>query len=169
MYDPQIEFAEPLIPRDLTFEIDERILAEGTILRGVDVAEVEAMAAAMQAKGVVSVAICLINGFRNPANEQAVAAILRRVAPELYLSLSSSVAPQIREYPRTSTTAINAYTAPITEPYLRGLTIRLAEQQVPNKPLIMLSSGGIIGAEIAGRNPVRMIESGPAAGALAAT
>jgi N-methylhydantoinase A len=169
MYDPQIEFAEPLIPRDLTFEIDERILAEGTVLRGVDVAEVEAMAAAMQAKGVVSVAICLINGFRNPANEQAVAAILRQVAPELYLSLSSSVAPQIREYPRTSTTAINAYTAPITEPYLRGLTIRLAEQQVPNKPLIMLSSGGIIGAEIAGRNPVRMIESGPAAGALAAT
>jgi N-methylhydantoinase A len=169
MYDPQIEFAEPLIPRDLTFEIDERSLADGTVQRGVDVAEVEAMATAMQAKGVVSVAICLINGFRNPANEQAVAAILRRVAPELYLSLSSSVAPQIREYPRTSTTAINAYTAPITEPYLRGLTVRLAEQQVPNKPLIMLSSGGIIGAEIAGRNPVRMIESGPAAGALAAT
>ena len=169
MYDPQIEFADPLIPRALTFEIDERILADGTVLRPVDIAEVEALAASMRAAGVVSVAICLINGFRNPTNEQAVAAILKQVAPDLYLSLSSSVAPQIREYPRTSTTAINAYTAPITEPYLHGLTVRLADRRVPNKPLIMLSSGGIIGAEIAGRNPVRMIESGPAAGALAAT
>jgi N-methylhydantoinase A len=168
MYDPQIEFADPLIPRALTFEIDERILADGSVTKGVDPAEIEAVAAEMRKKGVVSVAISLINGFRNPANEQAVATVLRRVAPDLYISLSSSVSPQIREYPRTSTTAINAYTAPITEPYLRGLTLRLAERQVPNTPLIMLSSGGIIGSEIAGRNPVRMIESGPAAGALAA-
>jgi N-methylhydantoinase A len=169
MYDPQIEFAPPLISRELTFEIDERILADGTVEKDVDRAEIEALAKAMKAKGVVSAAICLINGFRNPANEQAVAAILRQAAPDIYLSLSSSVAPQIREYPRASTTAINAYTAPITEPYLHGLAVQLAERRVPNKPLIMLSSGGIIGAEVAARNPVRMIESGPAAGALAAT
>jgi N-methylhydantoinase A len=169
MYDPQIEFADPLIPAELTFEIDERTLADGTIPKGVDEAEVEALAKAMRDKGVVSAAICLINGFRNPANEQAVAAVLRKAAPKLYLSLSSAVAPQIREYPRTSTTAINAFTAPITEPYLHALTIQLAERGVKNKPLIMLSSGGVIGAEIAGRNPVRMIESGPAAGALAAS
>ncbi len=169
MYDPQIEFADPLIPAELTFEIDERSLADGTIQKGIDEAEIEALAKAMRDKGVVSAAICLINGFRNPANEQAVAAILRRAAPKLYLSLSSAVAPQIREYPRTSTTAINAFTAPITEPYLHALTVRLAERGVKNKPLIMLSSGGVIGAEIAGRNPVRMIESGPAAGALAAS
>ena len=92
----------------------------------------------------------------------------KRVLPDLYLSLSSSIAPQIREYPRASTTAINAYTSPITEPYLRALAVRLAQRDVPNKPLIMLSSGGVIGAEVAARNPVRMIESGPAAGALAA-
>ncbi|HTJ64679.1 MAG TPA: hydantoinase/oxoprolinase family protein [Alphaproteobacteria bacterium] len=169
MYDPQIEFADPLIPAELTFEIDERSLADGTIQKGVDEAEIEALAKAMRDKGVVSAAICLINGFRNPANEQAVAAILRKAAPKLYLSLSSAVAPQIREYPRASTTAINAFTAPITEPYLHALTVELAKRQVKNKPLIMLSSGGVIGAEIAGRNPVRMIESGPAAGALAAT
>jgi N-methylhydantoinase A len=168
MYDPQIEFAEPLIPRHLTFEIDERTLADGSTLRGVDRAEIEGLAETLKAQGVVSAAICLINGFRNPANEQAVGSILRTAAPDLYLSLSSSVAPQIREYPRASTTAINAYTTPITEPYLRALALRLVELKVPNKPLIMLSSGGIIGAEVAGRNPVRMIESGPAAGALAA-
>lgn len=168
MYDPQIEFADPLIPRALTFEIDERMLADGTVQKPVDRGEIEALAQALKAKGVVSAAICLINGFRNPANEQAVARVLHELLPDLYLSLSSTIAPQIREYPRTSTTAINAYTTPITEPYLRALSLRLADQNVANKPLIMLSSGGIIGADVAGRNPVRMIESGPAAGALAA-
>jgi N-methylhydantoinase A len=168
MYDPQIEFAEPLIPRELTFEVDERVLADGQVLRGVDVAEVEALVEAMKAKGVVSAAICLINAFRNPANEKAIAEVLRAKAPDLYLSLSSSVAPQIREYPRASTTAVNAYATPITEPYLRGLAAGLEKAKVANTPLIMLSSGGVIGAEVAGRNPVRMIESGPAAGALAA-
>jgi len=169
MYDPQIEFAPPLVPRELTFEINERTLADGTILRSVDREEVAALAKALKASGAVSVAICLINSFRNPANEQALAQLLKAAAPDLYISVSSSVAPEIREYPRASTTAINAYTAPITEPYLRGLAERLRSDNVPNQPLIMLSSGGIIGAEVAGRNPVRMIESGPAAGALAAT
>ncbi len=168
MYDPQIEFAEPLIPPSLTFEIDERILADGQVLRPVNRAEVKALAAELKARGVVSVAICLISGFRNGVNEQAIAVGLREDLPDLYLSLSSSVAPQIREYPRASTTAINAYTTPITEPYLRGLKSGLEAAGVANRPLIMLSSGGVIGAEIAGRNPVRMIESGPAAGALAA-
>ena len=168
MYDPQIEFAAPLIPRELTFEVDERILADGEVLRGVEAAEVEALIPALRTANVASVAICLINAFRNGANEQRIAEVLRAKAPDLYLSLSSSVAPQIREYPRASTTAINAYTTPITEPYLRGLSVGLEKAKVANRPLIMLSSGGVIGAEIAGRNPVRMIESGPAAGALAA-
>jgi N-methylhydantoinase A len=169
MYDPQIEFADPLIPRELTFEIDERVLADGEISHGVDETEVEALARTLRKRGVVSVAICLLNSFRNPTNEQRVGAILKAALPDLYLSLSSTIAPQIREYPRASTTAINAYTTPITEPYLRALAIRLAQLKVRNKPLIMMSSGGIIGAEVASRNPVRMIESGPAAGALAAT
>jgi N-methylhydantoinase A len=86
----------------------------------------------------------------------------------VFVSLSSEVAPLIREYPRSSTTTVNAYTMPISLPYLRRLSERLANEGFANTPLIMLSSGGIVGAEIAGRNPVRMIESGPAAGALAA-
>ncbi|MDE2487536.1 MAG: hydantoinase/oxoprolinase family protein [Alphaproteobacteria bacterium] len=168
MYDPQIEFAETLIPRALTFEVDERVLADGQVLKGVDPEEIRALARRLKAEGVVSVAVCLINAFRNGANEHAVAAALQRELPDVYISLSSSVAPQIREYPRASTTAINAYTTPITEPYLRGLKAGLEKAGVGNRPLIMLSSGGVIGAEVAGRNPVRMIESGPAAGALAA-
>ncbi|MDB5479742.1 MAG: hypothetical protein JWO83_795 [Caulobacteraceae bacterium] len=168
MYDPQIEFAPPLIPRELTFEIDERMLADGAVLKPVAAAEAAALASALKARGVLSVAVCLINGFRNPANEEAIGEALAAASPGLHVSLSSSVAPQIREYPRTSTTAINAYAAPIAEPYLAGMVQRLAAVGAPNRPLIMLSSGGVVGAETASRNPVRMIESGPAAGALAA-
>jgi N-methylhydantoinase A len=124
MYDPQIEFAPPLIPRELTFELDERVLADGTVLKGVDPAEAAALAAQLKAKGVAAVAVCLINGFRNGANEQAVGVALRTAAPGLHVSLSSSVAPQIREYPRTSTTAINAYAAPITPPELSMISGR---------------------------------------------
>ena len=89
-------------------------------------------------------------------------------APDMYVSISSDVAPQIREYPRTSTVAMNAYTAPITGPYLEALRVGLKERGFVNDPLIMLSNGGVIGIDVASRYPVRMVESGPAAGALAA-
>ena len=169
MFDPQIEFPPPLIPREDTHPIAERTLADGTVITAVDRAAVIALGRDLLAQGVVSVAVCLLNSYRNPANEQAVAEALAEAAPGLYVTLSSAVAPQIREYPRTATAAVNAFTMPITEPYLRGLAERLDAEGIPNRPLIMLSSGGVIGAEVAGRNPVRMIESGPAAGALAAT
>ncbi len=169
MYDPQIEFAPPLVPRELTFGVDERTLADGTVLKVPERAAIAAIAEKLKAAGVRSLAICLLNSYANAANERAIAAVLREVAPDLFISLSSEVAPQVREYPRASTTAINAYTMPISLPYLRALSRRLKDEKFANEPLIMLSSGGIIGAEVAGRNPVRMIESGPAAGALAAS
>lgn len=169
MYDPQIEFQPPLVPRELTYGVPERTLADGTVLTAPDRAAVETVADEMKQAGVRSVAICLLNSYANAANERAVAAVLREKLPDLFVSLSSEVAPQIREYPRASTTAINAYTVPISLPYLRALAARLKDEAFPNQPLIMLSSGGIIGVEVAGRNPVRMIESGPAAGALAAS
>jgi N-methylhydantoinase A len=169
IYDLQIEFPDPLIPAELTFPVTERIHADGTVAREIDPAEVAGIAAVLRERGVVSAAVCLLNAYRSAVNEERLAALLRVALPDLYLSLSSEVAPQIREYPRTSTTVINAYTMPIAQPYLRALGVRLAEEGFPNKPLIMLSSGGIIGADVAGRHPVRMIESGPAAGALAAS
>ena len=169
MYDPQIEFAPPLIPRELTFGVAERTFADGSVAAAPERAAVETIAGLLREAGVRSVAVCLLNSYANPANERAVATVLRKRLPELFISLSSDVAPQIREYPRASTTAINAYTMPISLPYLRGLAARLKAEKFANEPLIMLSSGGIIGVEVAGRNPVRMIESGPAAGALAAS
>lgn len=168
MFDPQIEFAEPLVTRDFTFGIRERVLADGRIETPVDPVEITALAGELMAKGVVSVAICLLNGYLNPENERRIRDILADAAPGLYVSISSDVAPQIREYQRAATTALNAYTRPITEPYLKRLTEELQRRGFDRDPLIMLSNGGVLGASTAGRFPVRMIESGPAAGALVA-
>ena len=168
MFDPQIEYPDPLISRDLTWEHDERTFADGSTTGTPSEADIESIAEAMKARGVASLAVCLLNSYRNPTNEKQVAAVFARVAPEIEVSLSSDVAPQMREYLRTSTTALNAYTLPITKPYLAALTRKLHELKVQQEPLIMLSNGGVVGAKVAGSYPVRMIESGPAAGALVA-
>jgi len=169
MFDPQIEFAEPLVPEALTFTLDERVFADGSVAKPVDPAEAAAVARAMRAAGVRAVGICLLNAYRNPANERAAREAIRAAAPEIHVSLSSDVSPQIREYPRAWTTVMNAYTQPIVAPYLEALAAELARRGFPNRPLIMLSNGGVVGTRVAGGFPVRMIESGPAAGALAAT
>jgi N-methylhydantoinase A len=168
MYDPQIEFPEPLVPPELTFGIAERIGADGSVLSEPDLAQVDAVAAQLRAKNVCSVALCFLNSFANPGHERIVGKHIAELLPDLFITLSSDVAPQIREFPRASTATVNAYTMPISRPYLQRLSERLQQEGFPNAPLIMLSSGGVVGAETAGRNPVRMIESGPAAGALAA-
>jgi N-methylhydantoinase A len=168
MYDPQIEFAEPLIPSDRTFTLNERTYADGSVTTSVNRDEVLEIIKACREKGVVSVAICLLNSYRNGANEEEVGRIFKEEAPDIYVSLSSIIAPQMREYLRTSTVAINAYTMPITQPYLTALIAEMQTRGFGQQPLIMLSNGGVIGAERASSVPVRMIESGPAAGALVA-
>jgi N-methylhydantoinase A len=168
MFDPQIEFPEPLIAREMTFGVAERTLATGEVIKPVDGKQVEAIVDELRKKGVVSVAVSLLNAYLNPANERIIRDIILKRAPGLYVSISSDVAPQIREYPRTSTVAMNAYTAPITGPYLDALRDGLKQRGFAHDPLIMLSNGGVIGIDVARRFPVRMVESGPAAGALAA-
>lgn len=168
MYDPQIEFPEPLVSPDLTFGLAERVLADGSVLIAPSDADIAALADAIRAAGAKAVAICFLNSFANGANEAKVAGELQRLLPDTFICISSEVAPQIREYQRASTTTVNAYAMPISQPYLRRLSERLGAAHFGNTPLIMLSSGGVVGAQTAGRNPVRMIESGPAAGALAA-
>jgi len=168
MYDPQIEFADPLIPSDRTFTADERTYADGSVGKKVDEDEIRKIAEQCRDTGIVSVAVSLLNSYRNGTNENAIRDVFSAVAPDLYVSLSSEVAPQMREYPRTSTVAINAYAVPITRPYLGALIKELGQRGFSQHPLIMLSNGGVLGAERAGGMPVRMIESGPAAGALVA-
>jgi len=169
MFDPQIELPEPLITKDKTWGINERTYADRTVGKEIEAAEVKALAADLKASGIVSVAICLLNSYANPANEQRLRAMLLEEMPDLIISLSSDVAPQMREYLRASTTSLNAYAAPTALPYLQALVAKLAEKGRDQEPLIMLSNGGVVGANVAGRYPVRMIESGPAAGALVAS
>ncbi len=168
-FDNQLEVPEALIPHELTFGVPERTLSDGSIAREVDVEAVRALTKSLRDKNVVSVAVCFLNAYKNAHNERQVRDILLEEMPDLFVSLSGEVAPQMREYPRASTTALNAYTVPIVKPYFKGLVEGLRAMGFGQELLIMLSSGGVIGAEIAGDNPVRMIESGPAAGALAAS
>ena len=169
IFDNQLEVPEALIPYELTFAVPERTHADGSISRKVDRKAVKEIANKLKAEKVVSVAVCLLNSYKNPESERTVRQILEAAVPGIFVSLSCDVAPQMREYPRASTTALNAYTMPLAKPYLDALREGLRAAGFRQELLIMLSSGGVIGAEIAGNNPVRMIESGPAAGALAAS
>ncbi len=168
MFDPQIDYPEPLITREHTWGVQERTYADGTVGVPVDEAGLREIALQLKAKGIASVAVCLLNSYRNAGNERRVRDVLLQTVPGLFVTLSSDVAPQMREYLRASTTAINAYAVPVTAPYLNALIQDLRQRGCAHDPLIMLSNGGVVGAGVAGTYPVRMIESGPAAGALAA-
>src|SRR5689334_22134908 len=159
MFDPLIEFPKSLIPREMTFGITERVLATGEVLKPLDVAQAETTVEDLKNKGVVSVAVSFLNAYLNPVNERAMRDIIQKRVSDIYVSISSEVAPQIREYPRTSTVAMNAYTVPITGPYLDALRRGLKQRGFVNDPLIMLSNGGVIGIDVARRFPVRMVES----------
>jgi N-methylhydantoinase A len=166
MYDLQIEFPPPPIPRDRTFEIDERVSSDGTVLTVPGRAAIEYLATELRAVHAEAVAICFLNSYANPANERAVAAGLAELL-DVPVCASNEIAPQIREYPRMVTTACNASTMPVIGPYLEEFQSWLAEQGFGGSLLIMLSNGGVVSADVAAKNPIRMVESGPAAGALA--
>jgi N-methylhydantoinase A len=168
VYDFQIEFPAPLVDAGSVFTVRERVLADGTVELPLDEEDVEQLIQTLAERKIESIGICLLNGYRNGVNERRLAEIIKDRLPQVYVSISSEVAPQIREYLRASTTSANAYTVPITQPYLDRLAAILKERGFPSSALIVLSSGGVIGPRTAGRMPVRMIESGPAAGALGA-
>lgn len=168
MFDPLIEFAPPLIPRERTWTVSERSYSDGLVGRKVQREAVHVLAQQLRDAGIESVGVCLLNSYVNPDNELKVREYLHEVAPEIHVTLSSDIAPQMREYERTSTTAVNAYSVPITRPYLEALIKKLNVGGATHEPFIMLSNGGVLGARTAGKFPVRMIESGPAAGALVA-
>ncbi len=166
MYDLQIEFPAPPISRALTFELDERTGAEGVVLRTPDATALATLTASLQAAEVEAVAICFLNSYVNADNERLVAEHLRRELG-VPVCISAEVSPQIREYPRMITTACNAATMPVIGPYLDELQKWLAGEGFGGSVLMMLSNGGVVSADDAARNPIRLVESGPAAGALA--
>ena len=168
-YDLAIEKPAPLIPRRLRFSVPERISAAGDALLPLDEAALAETGAALAAAGVESVAICFLHAYANPAHERRARETLKRALPVASFSISSEVAPEIREYERFSTTAANAYVQPIAERYLTDLDRKLKAGGFACPLFLMLSGGGITDLETATRFPIRLIESGPAGGvALAA-
>jgi N-methylhydantoinase A/oxoprolinase/acetone carboxylase beta subunit len=165
-YDIFAEFPRPLVPRRLRLEVDERIRSDGTVLKALDAEEAREVVNTLIRMGVESIAVCLINSFENPGHELMIKDIIHKQAPEVSVSVSYEVLPQIREYERTSTTVTNAYVKPLTAMYLTKLSKRLESIGSKGKLFIMLSSGGITSVETAAEFPVRIIESGPTAAVI---
>lgn len=170
LYDLFLDMPEPLVPRRLHFAVDERILADGSVDHAVDPEQVRRLARRMGREGVQAVAVCLLHAYRNPEHEQTVAEVLREALPDAAISLSSDVSPELGEFVRTSTVAANAYVLPLVARYLEMLEKRLDGLGLTGPLRVMLSTGGggLAGVDTARRYPVRLLESGPAAGAQSA-
>jgi N-methylhydantoinase A/oxoprolinase/acetone carboxylase beta subunit len=166
-YDIFSEYPKPLVPRRFRLEVDERIRSDGTVLKNLDPKEARRVVRSLLDMGVDSIAVCLINSFENPKHEFMIRKIIEKEAPQVSVSISYHVLPQIREYERTSTTVTNAYVKPLTGKYLSKLSGRLKSIGFDGRLFIMLSSGGITSVDTAAEFPVRIIESGPTAAVIA--
>ena len=165
-YDIFAEFPKPLIPRRFRLEVDERLRSDGTVLKPLDREEAREAVNKLVETGIESIAVCLLNSFENPSHELMIKEIIQEEFPDISVSISYEVLPQIREYERTSTTVTNAYVKPLTAKYLSLLSKRLESIGSEGKLFIMLSSGGITSVETAVEFPVRIIESGPTAAVI---
>jgi N-methylhydantoinase A len=165
-YDLGIDKPKPLVPRSLRFTVPERIDADGAVRLPLDEAAVRALAPELRAKNVESVAFAFLHSYANPAHERRAAAILQEEMPGIRVTLSSAVCPEIREYERTSTAVANAYVQPLIDGYLARLAEALQVEQYRGAIYLVTSGGGVTSIETARRFPVRLVESGPAGGAI---
>jgi N-methylhydantoinase A len=168
LYDLNLDLPKPLVPRHLRFDVPERMDADGHVLQPLDESFVRRLVAELRDKGIKAIGVCYLNSFRNSAHERRTAEIIADIAPQIRVSLSSEVVAEIREFPRTSTTVANVYVQERVADYLVQLQQRLDKIGFAGSFFVMLSSGGIATRDTAARFPVRLLESGPAAGALAA-
>lgn len=168
LYDLRIQYPEPLVSRELCFGVVERIAADGTVITALDEEGVRAIGRTLVERKVDSVAVCLLHAYKYAQHERRVAELLAEVAPKISVSLSSTVCPEVREYDRASTTVANAYTRPMMVGHVSHLERELSQRGIDGQLLWMTSSGGVVPSSAASRTPVRLIESGPAAGAVAA-
>jgi N-methylhydantoinase A len=168
LYDLFFEKPPALVERALRFEIGERIAADGAVLLAPDEAELAIIAAALERARVESVAVCLLHAYAFPQHERLIGDFLRRRLPQLQVSLSHEVLPERKEYERSATTAVNAYVQPVMRRYLTAMRGGLHALEIAAPLLIMQSAGGLTPEEDAALRPVYVLESGPAAGVLAA-
>ena len=168
LFNLDIEMPQPLVPRPLRLEVAERIAPDGEVLTELDEKGVRDLVRQLRDAGTESLAVCLLHAYVNPAHEQAIAEIIRDELPDMAVSLSSDVSPELGEYERTSTTTANAYVHPIFHAYVDRLVDALAELGYGRDLLLVLSDGRCVRADVAMRYPIRLVQSGPAAGAEAA-
>ena len=165
-YDLNLTLPEPLLPRQFRFTVSERVNAKGEVMIDLDRAEVEAVVDQIGKAGFESVAVGLIHSYLNPAHEGMVRDVLAERLPDVAVSISSEVSPQMREYERFNTVVANAYIKPLMASYLGRLEERLKDEGVGCRVFLMHSGGGIISIQNAADFPVRLVESGPAGGAV---
>jgi N-methylhydantoinase A/oxoprolinase/acetone carboxylase beta subunit len=168
IYDLFAPYPPPLVPRHLRREVAERVSRDGEILEPLDEADVRAQVADLVGQGARAIAVSLIHAYRNPAHERRIGELIAEMAPDIAVSLSSHVAPIMGEYERTSTVAADAYVKPLLGAYFKDLVGELRQIGYEHPLYVMLSSGGITTADAAMEFPIRLLESGPAAGAFAA-
>jgi N-methylhydantoinase A len=168
LYDLTWEKPRPLVPRRLRLEVDERIAADGSVVRPLDEAAVTQAALRLAAAGVQVIAICFINSYANPVHEQAAERRVREAAPGLDVTASYGVLPEIKEYERTSTTVVNGYLLPVMRRYLANLATDLGRIGIEAPLLVVASNGGVVGSRQAAERPAFAVGSGPAAGVTGA-
>ena len=168
LYDVHLVKPAPLVPRRLSLEITERLDAAGNVLEPIDDEQVRDAVSQLKREGVEAVVVCFLHAYLNPEHERAAAQVVRSALPNAFLSVSCEVCPEFREYLRASTTAVNAAVMPIVSRYVDQLEARLATLGVTAPFYVMQSSGGVMTSASAKERPVFMVESGPAAGVIAA-
>ena len=168
-YDLTIEKPQPLVPRSLRFTVPERVDVHGKVRLALDEAAVAAQVARLKDNGIEAVAICFMHSYVNPAHEERTAEILKKAMPELSITLSCEVCPEIREYERTSTAVANAYVQPLMDGYLARMDEALRHEQYRGAVYLVTSGGGLTAIDTARKFPVRLVESGPAGGAIFAS
>lgn len=156
----------PLVARADILEVSERVGNDGSVIAALDETEAMAMAALIRDRGYKSVAICFLHAYANAAHEEKMAALIAKVAPEVGVTLSSFISPKFREYERTSTTVASAYVEPLVNGYIQALERSLETIGITSPLSIMQSNGGLVSADFARTYPIRIVESGPAAGVL---
>ena len=168
LYEPLYEKPAPLVPRRRRYEVRERLDSKGVVIEPLDEAQVRTLAGVLASAGVEAVAISLLHAYANPAHERRIAELLRAALPGCFISVSSEVLPEIREYERTSTTVVNAYVGPVVSHYLHSLRERLGAGGIRARLLMMQSSGGTMDVKQVLAKPAIVVESGPAAGVVGA-
>ncbi|MEM7342808.1 MAG: hydantoinase/oxoprolinase family protein [Chloroflexota bacterium] len=167
-YDMFLDKPDTLVPRDRCYTITERMTAAGQILTPLAETELDSILADFDRQGIESVAVCLLHAYANPSHEQRLAELIQQKRPGLFVSLSSDVSPEAREYDRLCTTVANAYIRPLMETYLLKMAAALKERRIDCPFFIMTSGGGMTTLETAIRFPIRLVESGPSGGAILA-